>query len=244
MKELCILLFPIFLMTVFATGPAYAGGAALYELGTPDVGLAAAGYAARAQDASTVFTNPAGMSRLEGTQVLVGAQALYGDVKFSPNSNTTVSGSDGGNAIGWLPGGSLFFVQPLSQDLRIGLGMLSYFGLAESYDNGWVGRYYVQNAKLVGLTLTPALSYKVTDWLSVGAGLNAMYGYYKTQAAINNVVGADGNLTYRDREWGYGANFGILVEPVKGTRFGLTYLSEVKLDFAGRPRVLRRQPGA
>lgn len=241
-KILLKLLLTIFLLSNISISLAHAGGLALYEFGSPDVGLAAAGYAARAQDASTVFTNPAGMSRLEGTQVLVGAQALYGDVKFSPNSSTTVPGSDGGNAIGWLPGGSLFFVQPLSQDLRIGFGALSYFGLAESYDDNWVGRYYVQNAKLIGMTLTPALSYKVTDWLSIGAGLNAMYGYLKTQVAVNNVLGADGNLTYRDREWGYGANVGILVEPVKGTRFGLTYLSEVKLDFSAAPEFYNVNP--
>ena len=42
-----------------------AGGLYLYELGTPDVGTAAAGWSARAQDAATVFTNPAGMTRLE-----------------------------------------------------------------------------------------------------------------------------------------------------------------------------------
>ena len=58
-----------------ASAAASAGGLMLYEVGTADVGLASAGYGARAQDASTVFTNPAGMTRLEGTQVLVGAQA-------------------------------------------------------------------------------------------------------------------------------------------------------------------------
>ncbi|MEJ0091147.1 MAG: hypothetical protein WDM80_15565 [Limisphaerales bacterium] len=38
----------------------FAGGLSLYEIGTPDVGLASAGYAARAQDASTLYKNPAG----------------------------------------------------------------------------------------------------------------------------------------------------------------------------------------
>lgn len=196
-----------------------------------------------AQDAATIFTNPAGMSRLERAQTLVGAQILYGDVEFSPDPVTTVSGSDGGNAIGWIPGGSFFYVQPLGQDWRIGLGILSYFGLAENFDNGWVGRYYVQESKLLGLTVTPAISYKVTDWLSIGIGLNAMYGYIKTQAAVNNILNPDGTLTYRDREWGYGVNAGVLVEPVKGTRFGLTYLSEVKLDFSAEPEFNGLGPG-
>ncbi len=55
---------------------AYASGAILYELGTPDVGLASAGYAARAQDASTLFKNPAGMSLLEKSELQIGLQAL------------------------------------------------------------------------------------------------------------------------------------------------------------------------
>ena len=113
---------------------------------------------------------------MEKSQVLGGLQALYGDVKFNPNSATTISGSDGGNAIGWMPGGSAFIVQKLNQDWSIGFGVLSYFGLSESYDNNWVGRYYVQESTLLGMTLTPAVSYRVNNWLSVGAGLNMMYG--------------------------------------------------------------------
>mgnify|MGYP001114780472 CR=1 FL=1 len=92
---------------VLGVGHAVAGGILLYEVGTPDVGLASAGWGARAQDASTVFTNPAGMTRLEGTQLLLGAQALYGDYGFSIGSGTSsgLGTGDGGNPIGWLPGG-------------------------------------------------------------------------------------------------------------------------------------------
>jgi long-chain fatty acid transport protein len=226
-----------FLATLLAGGLAHAGGIALYEFGSPDVGLAAAGYAARAQDASTVFTNPAGMSRLEKSQVMGGLQGLYANLEFSPSSATTTSGSDGGNAVGWLPGGSLFVVQKLSPDWSVGFGALSYFGLSTQYDDNWVGRYYLQKGTLIGLTLTPAVSYRVNSWLSVGAGLNMMYGYLDNQIAVNNVGAArpDGQLKYDDNRWGYGANLGILVEPMPGTRFGLTYLSEVKLDFSAVP---------
>ena len=235
----------IFLVTVLAGGSAWAGGISLYEFGSPDVGLAAAGFAARAQDASTVFTNPAGMSRLEKSQVLGGLQALYGDVEFSPNSSTTLSGYDGGVAVGWIPAGSAFIVHKLNQDWSVGFGVLSYFGLAEDYGDNWVGRYYVQNSTLMGLTLAPAVSYKVNNWLYLGAGLNLMYGYLDTEVGINNVGDArpDGKLKYDDSEWGYGGNFGILVEPKPGTRFGLTYLTEVKLDFGAKPDFSGLGPG-
>lgn len=233
-KILCFVL----IVSVLASGSVYAGGIALYEFGSPDVGLAAAGYAARAQDASTVFTNPAGMSRLDKSQVLVGAQALYGKMEFSPNSSTNVTGLDGGNAVGWAPGGSLFVVQKINQDWSIGFGALSYFGLSENYGDSWVGRYYVQKASLIGMTLTPAVSYRVNDWLSLGVGLNAMRANVDSEIGINGVLDSrpDGKLKYSDREWGYGVNAGVLVEPQKGTRFGLTWLSEVKLDFSAVPQ--------
>jgi len=236
---LLVLLCSLVLAAIFTGGSARAGGIMLYEFGSPDVGLAAAGYAARAQDAATVFTNPAGMSRLEKSQVLGGLQALYGNVEFSPSSATTVAGSDGGVAVGWIPAGSLFVVQKLNPDWSVGFGVLSYFGLSESYDDNWVGRYYVQKSTLIGMTLTPAVSYRVNNWLYLGAGLNMMYGYLDSEIAINNAGEArpDGQLKYDDNQWGYGANLGILVEPMPGTRFGLTYLSEVKLDFSAVPEL-------
>src|SRR5437868_661131 len=83
---------------------ALAGGVSLYEVGTSDVGLASAGYGARAQDASTVLTNPAGMTRLDGTRLLVGGQLLYADVSFTPGAGTStgLGTNSGGNPVGWV----------------------------------------------------------------------------------------------------------------------------------------------
>ena len=222
-----------------------AGGIGLYEIATPDLGLASAGYAARADDSSTLFKNPAGMSLLEGTQVQGGLQALYGSVSFTPDATTStqLGADDGDNALGWLPGGSLFVVAPLGEKWRVGFGMLSYFGLAEDYNDNWVGRYYVQDSALLGMSLTPSLSFQATDWLSIGAGLNAMYGYLNTRIAVNNrdplLPSAppvpDGQMSLEDRVWGFGANVGVLIKASEKTRFGLTYLSAVDLDFSDRP---------
>jgi long-subunit fatty acid transport protein len=166
-------------VTIVLAPSVWAGGISLYEIATPDVGLASAGYAARANDASTVFKNPAGMNQLNGAQLQGGLQALYGSVSFSPDANTSFRlGPDAGdNAVGWLPGGSLFVTLPLNEKWSVGFGSLSYFGLAEDYGNHWVGRYYVQKSALLGMSLMPAVSFKATDWLAIGAGLNAMYGY-------------------------------------------------------------------
>ena len=214
---------------------AQASGLILYEWGTPDVGLASAGYAARANDASTLFKNPAGMSQLNGSEFQAGAQLLFGNVSFTPNAQTITLGSDGGNALPVLPAASVFYTQKLTDRLAVGLGLLSYFGLATRYDDNWVGRYYTQRGALLGMSLVPSVSYQLTDWLSVGAGANAMYGFFSAQTAVNNLTGPDGQMKLRDTDWGFGANTGVLIKLSDKTRVGVSYLSRVKLDFKDTP---------
>ncbi len=214
---------------------ARAGGLMLYEVGTADVGLASAGYSARAQDASTVLTNPAGMSRLPKTQLLIGTQVLYGYSQFTLDelqSSPDLGTDDGGIPIGWLPGGSTFITHSMSPKVALGFGVVGNFGLTQSYDEGWAGRYYIQSGTLLGISLLPSLSYKASEKVSLGASLNAMYGIMKNQVAVNNLGGApDGELNLDDNQWGFGGNFGLLYEANAGTRIGITYNSEVSLDF-------------
>ena len=240
------------------SGQATAGGLTLYEVGTADVGLASAGYNARAQDASTVLTNPAGMTRLEGTQLLLGAQLLYGDLKFSIGAGTSpqLGTGDGGNPVGWFPGGGAFFSYSVSPELKLGFAMTGNFGLAEKYDSGWAGRYYVQEATLLGVSFLPSIAYKVNDKLSLGASLNIMYGILKSQVAINvpdalrpgilvpiRRQETDGQLSVDDKTWGVGINLGLLYEMDARTRFGLTYNSQVKLDFSAPAEFSNLGPG-
>jgi long-chain fatty acid transport protein len=223
--------------------PASAGGLSLYEISTPDVGLASAGYAAGAKDATTLFKNPAGMSMLNGPQLNSSLQVLYGSIKFSGNSQTQ-PGGNGNSAVGALPGASLFITCPVMEKLTVGFGAFSYFGLAEDFGNSWSGRYYVEKAALLGLTLMPAASLKVNDWLSIGGGLNAMYGYMNTEVAIRQTdIAGDGQMKLRDETWGFGGNAGIMIQPRPGTRIGVSYLSQVRLGFNTQPSFSGLGPG-
>lgn len=218
---------------------AWAGGIMLYEIGTDNVGLANAGAAARAQGPSTIAYNPAGMSYLPGTQITGGLQALYGDVSFDRDSGTNTPGSGSGNALDPIPGGSFFVTHELDDQWSVGFGTYGDFGLAINYDNDWSGRYFVQNASIVGLSMVPSVSYRFNEQWSVGVGVKAMYGELKAQTAIDrNPFGftdrTDGQYKYRDGTWGYGANVGVIFAPQTGTRIGLTYTSQVDLDFEDR----------
>jgi long-chain fatty acid transport protein len=194
-----------------------------------------------------VFTNPAGMTRLEGTQLLLGAQALYGDYGFSIASGTSsgLGTGDGGNPIGWLPGGGAFMSFSASPDLKFGFAMAGNFGLSEKYDDNWVGRYYVQEATLLGMSFLPSLAYKVNDKFSIGGGLNVMYGILKNQVAVNNIApgASDGQLELDDTTWGLGFNIGLLYQMSAETRFSLTYNSQVDLDFSAPAEFSNLAPG-
>jgi long-chain fatty acid transport protein len=223
-----------------AAGPtsAAAAGVLLYEVGSADVGLASAGYGARAQDASTVLTNPAGMTRLAGTHLLLGAQVLHANLAFTPDAGTTpaLGTNGGGNPVGWFPGGGAYFTWAISRDLTVGLAAAGTFGMALSYDPAWVGRYYVQDGTMAGISVLPSIAWKASDQLSFGASLNAMYGIFGAKVAINTRTPPDGQLALDDTAWGFGANVGILWEPRQGTRIGLTYNSQVNLDFSATPK--------
>jgi long-chain fatty acid transport protein len=211
-----------------------AGGLTLYEIGSRDVGLASAGYSARAQDASTVLTNPAGMILLGGTQTMAGAQLLYSDISFTQKYNVeSAGGNNGGQALGWLPGASGFISHSLAPNLKVGFGVAGNFGLALRYDNHWVGRYYGKEAALPALSLLPSIAYRLNKRWSVGATVNAMYGIMNSEISVNNIVPGqrDGEFKLDDQTWGWGANIGLLYELDEHTRFGLTYTSKVNLDF-------------
>ena len=147
-----------------ATPPgAWSAGIMLYEQGTPDVGLASAGQGARAQDAGTVFTNPAGMTQLKDSQLLTGIVPNFGNFTFSPNAKTTLKGTNGGNAAVPLPGGSFFYVHSLTPKLKLGFGSYSYFGAPLEYNLNWVGRYRLQGATMLGLSFQPSLAFRAAE---------------------------------------------------------------------------------
>jgi long-chain fatty acid transport protein len=236
-------------------GRAAAGGVGLYEIGTPDMGVAAAGRAAAANDASTAFGNPAGMTRLAGTQVLGGLIIFQVQTFFDPQRPPSdVSGGAGGNAGGfcplpgwggWAPGSGLYGVYSLRDDLKLGFSVNSYVGGSLDYDSGWTGRYFVQRADLLTMNFNPSIAYRVTDWFSVGAGFSVQYAKLVQKAAINNVLDpvGDGRIIVRDDNVGFGGNVGLLAEANPDTRFGLTYRSQVNQDFDDVATLTNLGPG-
>ena len=219
-------------VTLISPVLAHAGGLYLYEVATPDLGFAGAGTAARAEDASTVYSNPAGMTRLSGNQLSTGAQLLYGGVDYSVNANSqaqqTFGGGSPGNVVGWMPGASLFYSHSISNDLKIGLATYGNFGLKLNYGDDWAGRNLTTESTLMAITLQPTIAYRVNDTWSVGAGLTANYGLFKLKRLAAD---GSGEREQKDGDWQFGGRVGVMYEPSAAMRLGLVWTSKVDYDF-------------
>jgi long-chain fatty acid transport protein len=221
---------------IFLKPDAMAAGLWLYEGSIPDMGMANAGRAASALDASTAGGNPAAMTVLERNQLVTGLLGILPKADFDVDQ-ASYGGGGGGDAGYFTPGATLAYVHRVNDRLRLGLMVGSYFGLGLNYGDHWAGRYYIQDGQFLTAGINPSIGYRVTDWLSIGGGITMEVAKLYNKVAVNTLLPgrSDGRLKYEDTDLGYGYNLGILVELSKKTRFGLTYRSEVDLKFKDNP---------
>ncbi len=224
-------------LTMLLTLPciSQAGGLYLNEFGTPSMGVAGAGANAVASDASTSFHNPAGMTRIKGRELMGTAGLLNSTVKFDPDPDTPVAGSDGGDAGGLAPIIGGFYVHSLSDRWKLGANLLTLTGAVLDYDDDWTGRYLNTEVTLLTMTFAPSIAYRVNDWLSLGAAAEIMYAELemKAKAPLPGPGGAEGEVKIDGNDVAFGFGLGALFELSERTRFGLVYQSEIEPEFDG-----------
>ncbi|SRR6266581_1763822 len=237
---------------------AVAAGLQLLEQNASGLGNAYAGSAAVAEDASTVFFNPAGMAYLpQGKKALsVGVTAIKPSVKFSNSGSTppalqTLGNNNGGDAgdLAFLP--NVYFALPVTERISFGLGIGAPFGLKTEYDSDWIGRFQGIKSDVKTLNLNPSLSLKLNDAVALGLGLD----YQKLDAELTSAVNISGALCTNpalaalcgtgslsnlagtakvsgdDTAWGY--NFGAIFQVSPNTRIGVSYRSAIKYHVTG-----------
>lgn len=206
-------------------GPALAGGLYLNEFGTPSMATAGAGANALANDASTSFHNPAGMTRLEGNQLMLTGGLLYADTKFDPDPATPISGGDGGDAGGPGPILGAFYTHSLSDDWKLGFSVISISAALLDYNDDWTGRYLVQEVSIFTISFAPTVAYRVNAWLSLGGGLMFMYGTLE-QTIAGPPPNGTGQVEIDGDDTEVGFNLSAMAELSDRTRLGLIYASE------------------
>ena len=159
---------------------AWSSGFALIEQSGSGTGNAYSGSAAAAEDASTVYFNPAGMSLLpSGKHISIGGHYIEPSASFRNGASTpaTLFGGTSPNLTSDQAGTSAlvpnaYFVMDWSPDTRVGLGVSVPFGLTTEYSNDWVGRFQGIKSELMTININPSASWKLNDRIAVGIGLN------------------------------------------------------------------------
>ena len=259
---------------LLAAGGANAAAFQLAEVSTSGLGRAYAGEAAIADNASVVATNPALMSLFKTAQFSTGGVYvdsrinMSGDVTssaiVSKRMNATKYGSASQRNV--VPGAfvpNLYFVTPVNDKFALGAGMNVNFGLKSEYDDSYDAGVFGGKTDLTAINLNLSGAYRVTEGLSLGLGVNAVYanaqvernaGIIKDTVNDNQITGAlltqqeplkslNKRLSSKDKSvvslqdraaWGFGWNAGVMYQFNEANRIGLAYHSKVDIDFTDR----------
>ncbi len=246
-----------------ASSQLQASGFALIEQSVSGMGTAYAGGAAQAEDASTVYFNPAGLTRLSRPEAIAAIHGVAPQAKFhergslhllGPAVNLGTRESGDARVAGVVP--NLYYARPLSERLSFGLGINAPFGLSTQYSKGWIGRYHAVKSEVMTININPSLALKISDQLSIGAGINAQYIEAELTNSIDfgtinalplalggfggafNALGlapaaSDGFVKLEGDDWSWGYNLGLLFDLNDQTRLGLQYRSKIRHTLRG-----------
>jgi len=252
-------------VVALASGNAMGAAFALQESSASGLGNAYAGGAARVDDAGTVWSNPAGMWKLDRMQLVLGIGIITPSIKFSDEGSLPAAfqplGNTGGDAGGTNFVPNAYFVVPINKQFSFGVGVTAPFGLKTEYNSDWLGRFQGVKSEVKTVNVNPALSWRATDTLAFGLGVDwqridatftsqVNYSAGLGQAAqtaaqqglipaalVPVIIGATPGLEASssvkgdDSAWGW--NIGVLYDVSPSTQIGAHYRSSLKYHIDG-----------
>ena len=159
-----------------STGEAFGAAFALQENSGSAMGNAFAGGAAAAEDVTTLWSNPAGLSRLATPQVATAVHFITPSFKFhndgsEPAMFQPLGDSDGdAGSVNIVP--NLYVAAPINRDFSVGVGINAPFGLVTEYDDNWIGRFQAVKSDIKTINVNPSASWRVSNTFAVGLGVN------------------------------------------------------------------------
>ena len=218
-------------MAVCAASAAQAAGFMLTEQSAGALGRAYAGVGVDGTDLSGVYYNPATMTLHPGTQIQAGVVAVGLDLAYEGNDGTTENGQYNTQPI---PHG--YISHQLNDSMWIGLAMTVPFGMGTEYDDNWNRANRGISAEVLTFDFNPNVAWKISDKLSIGAGMSIQYAAadlkMRQDLLVDNVPGSvDGEVDADSIAWGF--NVGLMWSPLENLRFGLSYRSKVNHNADG-----------
>lgn len=225
----------------------FGAGFALNEQSARTMGQVYAGRVSDADNASTLASNPAGMSFLKQGEVSAGFAFIDAGSDINDVTSTTaglnVGGSNDGDMIPFSTVPFGYYVQPIDSHWAVGIGVYAPFGLTTEYESAFQGRYFGTKSDIKAITLQPTVSYKFDNGLALGLGVtyNRFDGELQKEIFISPALGdINAKVTGDDTVLGY--NVGVLYQFNEQTRIGLTYYSKVDYTLEGDTKLSNLPP--
>lgn len=251
----------ILLGTALLSAQSVAAGFKIYEQSTSALGNAYAGRGAVVEDASIVYSNPAGLTQLERANLVVGGSYVHGQSEYRNAQAQNVLGQPvSGEASGEFDIGEFvpftFYAAPINDEFAWGIGLFAPAAVVSNYDRDFIGRNFAQDTELTIISLQPTLAYQVNENFSVGLGVSVSYAEGKLSAfkdigglcenvdfinaayaplGLGDVHNSDYcNIEYVHdaNDWAFNATLGMLWQPTETTSIAVTYNSPIKFDLA------------
>ena len=213
-----------------AVSTAFAAGFQLTEQSSLGLGRAYAGAGIVGDDLSAVHYNPAGMTLLEGTRFQAGGTWIALNADYNGNGGDSENGRLKGQMI---PAG--YVTHQVNDKIWLGFAMTVPFGMGTEYDRNWSQNQRGTSSKIYTFDMNPNIAYKVSDFISLGAGVSVQYAKAKLGMGMGSIPGM-GNIGHAKLEadsWDWGYNLGLMVSPTDKLRFGLAYRSAITHDADG-----------
>lgn len=251
-------LFIIASIICCVTGVAHGDGFYIDPQSAEGMSLAQAGAPSGHRDGSSAYYNPAALTLHSAPMVSMQGHWLGSSATFrSRDSNVNGAPSIGDSTV---DGGRealipmAYGVVPLSDEVVGGLYVNSPFGLGTKYSDDWIGRYQNIETLMRTAQFGASVGAKITEGLSLGGGISAMYADVKLRTAIDfggigaQALGAeaaqqlglspqksDGYVDIESADWGLGWNAGLLYNfDDKGDdRLGISYRAATDIEFHG-----------
>ena len=239
-KTITLRLIPALIAIAFSGSAASAGFQLQNQTGSGN-GNAFAGAAAAAEDAGTIFFNPAGMTYLaKGHNISASGTLLYRVIDYSDTGSSAIVPSlgttNGGNAGGFSLLPAMYWAYSVTPSVSVGLGISPTFGNRTEYDFDFVGRNSGYFAEIAQININPSVAWKINEQVSVGGGINFAHNetHFKQGMTLGALASTTNSLDVKGDAWAVGYNLGAMFQITPTTRLGLTYRSELKFDLEGQ----------
>ena len=250
-------------LCALGAGHAYGAAFALQENSGSGLGNAFAGGAAFTEDVSGMWSNPASLSKRMTMEAAGALHIVTPSIKFRDEGSAPAFsqplGGTGGDAGSTALVPNMYVAVPINRQWVFGLGINAPFGLVTEWAGDWLGRFQAVKSEVKTINVNPAISWKPTDNLAIGVGVNwqridaEFTNRVNYSAALVSAATAPGSpipspvvpgiiastpglqssakVEGDDDAWGW--NVGILWDIGPNTRLGASYRSEIEYEVRG-----------